>query len=67
LPEFGLADEYLTYPAKPKENAGFEMKRAGERGHGVIAEDCVVFLSEILSGKKTWQDLSKADHILRAR
>src|SRR4030095_10740863 len=38
LPAFGLGDEYLTYAAKPKENAGFEMKRAGERGHGVIAE-----------------------------
>ena len=52
LPEFGLADEYLTYAAKPKENAGFEMKRAGKRGHGVIAEERAVFLPEILSGKK---------------
>ena len=32
LPEFGVADEYLTYAAKPKENAGFEMKRADEEG-----------------------------------
>ena len=52
LPEFGLADEYLTYAAKPKENVGFEMKRVGERGHGVIAEDCAVLLSEILNGRK---------------
>jgi ornithine cyclodeaminase/alanine dehydrogenase-like protein (mu-crystallin family) len=52
LPQFGVADEYLTYAAKPKENAGFAMKRADERGHGVIAEDRAVFLSEILSGKK---------------
>lgn len=52
LPEFGLADEHITYAAKPKENGGFEMKRAGERGHGVIAEDRAVFLPEILSGKK---------------
>src|SRR5262249_29998821 len=52
LPQFGVADEYLTYAAKPKENAGFAMKRTGERGHGVIAEDRAVFLSEILSGKK---------------
>ena len=42
----------MTYAAKPKENAGFQMKRAGERGHGVIAEDRAVFLAEILSGKK---------------
>src|SRR5262249_61919884 len=47
-----VADEYLTYAAKPKENAGFAMKRADERGHGVIAEDRAVFLAEILSGKK---------------
>ena len=67
LPEFGVADEYLTYAAKPKENAGFEMKRADERGHGVIAEDRAVFLAEILSGKKARPDISKADHILRAR
>jgi alanine dehydrogenase len=52
LPEFGLADEYLTYAAKPAENAGFQMKRAGKRGHGVIAEDRAVFLEELLSGKK---------------
>jgi len=52
LPEFGVADEYLTYAAKPKENAGFEMKRADERGHGVIAEDRAVFLSEILNGRR---------------
>jgi len=52
LPEFGLADEYLTYAAKPKENAGFQMKRAGKRGHGVVAEDRVVYLEELLTGKK---------------
>ncbi|HET7008049.1 MAG TPA: ornithine cyclodeaminase family protein [Candidatus Binatia bacterium] len=52
LPEFGLADEYLTYAAKPKDNAGFQTKRAGHRGHGVIAEDRAVFFSEILSGAK---------------
>ncbi|HEV8723158.1 MAG TPA: ornithine cyclodeaminase family protein [Candidatus Binatia bacterium] len=52
LPEFGLADEYLTYAARPNENADFQMKRAGQRGHGVIAEDRAVFLEELLSGKK---------------
>ena len=29
---------YITYAAKPKDNAGFQMKRAGQRGHGVIGE-----------------------------
>ena len=52
LPEFGLADEHITYAAMPNENAGFQMKRAGERGHGVIAEDRAVFLEELLTGKK---------------
>ena len=52
LPDFGLADEYITYAAKPHENADFQMKRAGERGHGVIAEDRAIFLEELLSGKK---------------
>ena len=52
LPELGLADEYLTYAARPDENADFQMKRAGKRGHGVIAEDRAVFLEELLSGKK---------------
>lgn len=59
LPEFGLADEYLTYAAKPKENAGFEMKRAGKRGHGVIAEDRAVFLQELLFGKKAGRTSDK--------
>jgi ornithine cyclodeaminase/alanine dehydrogenase-like protein (mu-crystallin family) len=52
LPDFGLADEYITYAAKPKENSGFQMKRAGKRAHGVIAEERAVFLADILSGAK---------------
>ena len=52
LPQFGIADEHITYAAKPQENAGFQMKRAGERGHGVIAEDRTVFLEELLTGAK---------------
>jgi alanine dehydrogenase len=52
LPEFGLADEYITYAAKPKNNAAFQMKRVGKRAHGVITEERAVFLAEILSGAK---------------
>jgi hypothetical protein len=52
LPHFGVADEYITYAAKPSENADFQMKKPGERGHGVIAEERAVFLPEILSGTK---------------
>ena len=59
LPEFGLADEYITYAAKPHENADFQMKRVGKRGHGVVAEDRAVFLEELLSGKKTGRTTDK--------
>jgi alanine dehydrogenase len=52
LPELALADEHITYAAQPGENAGFQMKRPGKRGHGVIAADRVVFLAELLTGKK---------------
>lgn len=52
LPQFGVDDEYITYAARPKDNAGFQMKRSGQRGHGVIAEDRAVFLPEILAGTK---------------
>jgi ornithine cyclodeaminase/alanine dehydrogenase-like protein (mu-crystallin family) len=51
LPKFGLHDEYLTYGASPQQGPSFEMKSAGRRGHGVIAEDRVVFLADLLSGK----------------
>jgi ornithine cyclodeaminase/alanine dehydrogenase-like protein (mu-crystallin family) len=52
LPQFGVPDEQITYAAKPQNNADFQMKRAGKRGHGVIAEDRTVFLEELLTGKK---------------
>jgi alanine dehydrogenase len=52
VPELGLADEYLTYAALPERLAAFEMKRPGGRAHGVIAEDRVVYLGELLSGRK---------------
>jgi alanine dehydrogenase len=52
LPDMGLADEYLTYAAMPDENAGFQMKRAGKRAHGAIAEDRCVLLKELLAGEK---------------
>jgi ornithine cyclodeaminase/alanine dehydrogenase-like protein (mu-crystallin family) len=52
LPEMGLADEYLTYAATPGENAGFQMKRAGKRAHGAVAEARCLLLEEFLTGKK---------------
>ena len=47
--------------------AYFQMKRAGKRGHGVIAENRAVFLQELLSGKKKGRTSAKADHLFRAR
>ena len=52
LPQFALSDEHLTYGAQPGKGPPMKMKQAGERGHGVIAEDRSVFLSEILKGEK---------------
>lgn len=52
LAEFALADEYLTYAAEAERDGGFQMKRTGKRGHGVIAEDRAVLLAELLSGRK---------------
>jgi ornithine cyclodeaminase/alanine dehydrogenase-like protein (mu-crystallin family) len=51
LPEFGLADEYLTYGVLPHDNAAITMKRAGKRSHGTIAEDRALLLAELLSGE----------------
>ncbi len=52
LPDFNLADEYVTYAAMPKENAAFQMKPAGKRAHGTIAEERAVLLQQLLTGKK---------------
>ncbi len=59
LPELSLADEYLTYAAVPDPSAGFKMKRAGKRAHGVIAEDRAVLLSEVLAGKAKAKGLGR--------
>src|SRR6266508_4274298 len=48
LPNFGVADEYITYAAKPAENADSQTTKTGERGHGVNPEASVVFLEELL-------------------
>src|SRR5437899_2316013 len=59
LPEFGLPDEYLTYAAMPGQGRDFKMKTAGKRGHGAIAENKAVFLTELLSGKKKGRTSAK--------
>ncbi len=49
-PDWALEDEYITYAAKPEFNAGFAMKKADRRGHGVILPDRVIYLEEIFRG-----------------
>ena len=56
LPEMGLADEYITYAAVPNENAGFQMKRAGKRAHGAIAEDRCVLLGGTIERQEKGAD-----------
>ena len=52
LPQFSLADEYLTYGAMGTSGDIHKMKRAGKRGHGVIAEERAVLLADLLSEKR---------------
>lgn len=53
LPEFGVADETIAYVARPDDAAGRPGRQPGAgRAHGVIAEDRVVYLSELLDGSK---------------
>jgi len=51
LPEFALADEYGAIIG-PNGTTASKMKQKGKRAHGVIAEDRVVFLADLLSGKR---------------
>ena len=55
LPQFRLHDENITYEADAPEElraARPPIERVRGRSHGVIAEDRVVFLEELLSGAK---------------
>jgi ornithine cyclodeaminase/alanine dehydrogenase-like protein (mu-crystallin family) len=50
LPEMALADEYVTYAARPTYNSNFKLKRAGKRGHTEVAPDRMVLFKDIVSG-----------------
>ncbi len=52
LPQMGLADEYLTYAARPAAHARRRTKRPGARAHGVTLPDKVVYLGQLASGDK---------------
>src|SRR5258706_101183 len=61
LPDLGLADEYLTWAARPDYNAGFEQKKPGKRAHGVALKDKIVWFEEIVKG--TNKGRTRADQI----
>jgi ornithine cyclodeaminase/alanine dehydrogenase-like protein (mu-crystallin family) len=51
LPEMGLADEYLTWAARPDPDSPARTKKFGKRGHGVCLPEKVVYLADILEGR----------------
>jgi alanine dehydrogenase len=51
LPELGLADEYITWAARPNPDSPARTKKFGKRGHGVSLPDKVVYLADILEGR----------------
>lgn len=51
LPEFGIADEFLTWAARPTFNAGFNVKKSGKRGHGISLPDKMVSFADIIEGR----------------
>ena len=50
LPGWEVADEHVTWAARPHHDYGFRMKRPGSRGHGVALPDRVVYMADILAG-----------------
>lgn len=50
LPELSVADEFITWAARPGFNANFKLKKTGKRGHGVSLPDKVVYLADIVRG-----------------
>jgi ornithine cyclodeaminase/alanine dehydrogenase-like protein (mu-crystallin family) len=51
LPELGLADEYITWAARPNPDSPARTKKFGKRGHGVCLPDKVVYLADIFEGR----------------
>jgi len=50
LPQLRLADEYLTYAARPGHDYGFAQKKVGARAHGLVMADRVIYFEDILGG-----------------
>jgi alanine dehydrogenase len=52
VPELRLADEHITWAARPELRQNTKAKRPGQRAHGVKLPDKVVYLEDILKGTK---------------
>jgi ornithine cyclodeaminase/alanine dehydrogenase-like protein (mu-crystallin family) len=52
LPEMQLADEWITYTARPDIDFKLKKKPPGHRAHGVAMPDRVVYLGELKNGTK---------------
>ena len=50
LPQFAVADEYLTYAAQPANSAAQSGGVAQKRARGIIDEEKVIYLADILQG-----------------
>jgi ornithine cyclodeaminase/alanine dehydrogenase-like protein (mu-crystallin family) len=49
LPEMDLADEWITYSARPDVDNGITQKPLGTRAHGVAMPDKVIYFEDILN------------------
>jgi ornithine cyclodeaminase/alanine dehydrogenase-like protein (mu-crystallin family) len=50
IPEMALADEFVTYAARPNFNSNFKLKKAGKRGHKEALPDRMVLFKDIIAG-----------------
>lgn len=50
LPEMSLADEWITYAARPDVDNGITQKPLGTRAHGVAMPDKVIYFEDLLEG-----------------
>jgi ornithine cyclodeaminase/alanine dehydrogenase-like protein (mu-crystallin family) len=48
-PEYGIADEYLTWAAEPASRPLPKLKHSKKRGHGVLAQDRMVTFADIVN------------------
>ena len=67
LPHLTLADEYLTYAARPNADTGHKMKRRGKRGHGEALPERMVSFKDLHRRPQFRPLVGEPDHLLGAR